>query len=117
MISKYFLKPARLLSWLLPLALLPLPAAAQPTADARGLPTLAPVVNLVTPAVVNVSVITRAPVEDNPLFRDPFFRRFFNLPDRPQRQEQAVGSGVIVDAARGYILTNNHVIKDAEQVV
>ena len=83
MISKYFLKPARLLSWLLPLALLPLPAAAQPTADARG----------------------------------PFFRRFFNLPDRPQRQEQAVGSGVIVDAARGYILTNNHVIKDAEQVV
>jgi serine protease Do/serine protease DegQ len=117
MISKYFLKPARLLSWLLPLALLPLPAAAQPTADARGLPTLAPVVTLVTPAVVNVSVITRAPVEDNPLFRDPFFRRFFNLPDRPQRQEQAVGSGVIVDAARGYILTNNHVIKDAEQVI
>ena len=117
MISKYFLKPARLLSWLLPLALLPLPAAAQPTAAARGLPTLAPVVPLVTPAVVNVSVITRAPVEDNPLFRDPFFRRFFNLPDRPQRQEQAVGSGVIVDAARGYILTNNHVIKDAEQVV
>lgn len=99
-------------------ALLPAMAAAQvPAADARGLPTLAPVVNLVTPAVVNISVITPAPMEDNPLFRDPFFRRFFNLPDRPQRKEQAAGSGVIVDAARGFILTNNHVIKDAQQVI
>jgi len=98
-------------------ALLPLGALAQPVAEARGLPTLAPLVNQVTPAVVNISVITRAPVEDNPLFRDPFFRRFFNLPDQQQRQEQSAGSGVIVDAARGFILTNNHVIKDAEQVI
>jgi len=97
--------------------LAPSPAAAQPAADARGLPTLAPLVNQVTPAVVNISVVTRAPMEDNPLFRDPFFRRFFNLPDRPQRKEQAAGSGVIVDAARGFVLTNNHVIKDAEQVI
>ena len=67
--------------------------------------------------MVNISVVTRSPLEDNPLFRDPFFRRFFNLPDRPQRQEQAAGSGVIVDAARGYVLTNHHVIKDAEQVI
>jgi serine protease Do/serine protease DegQ len=94
------------------------PVRAQPATDARGLPSLAPVVNQVTPAVVNVSVVTRAPMEDNPLFRDPFFRRFFNLPDRPQqRKEQAAGSGVIVDAARGYILTNHHVIKDAEQII
>ena len=98
-------------------ALLPLTATAQTAADARGLPTLAPLVNQVTPAVVNISVVTRAPVEDNPLFRDPFFRRFFNLPDKQQRQEQSAGSGVIVDAARGYVLTNNHVIKDAEQVI
>jgi Do/DeqQ family serine protease len=93
------------------------PVAAQPLTESRGLPTLAPLVNEVTPAVVNISVITRSPLEDNPLFRDPFFRRFFNLPDRPQRKEQSAGSGVIVDAARGYVLTNNHVIKDAEQVV
>jgi serine protease Do/serine protease DegQ len=84
--------------------------------DRRALPTLAPVVAQVTPAVVNISVLTRAPMEDNPLFRDPFFRRFFNLPERPQR-EQAAGSGVIVDAQRGYVLTNNHVIQNAEQVV
>jgi len=93
---------------------------AQPlqTTDARGLPTLAPLVNEVTPAVVNISVITRAPMENNPLFRDPFFRRFFGVPEHQQQQrEQASGSGVLVDAARGYVLTNNHVIKDAERVV
>lgn len=97
--------------------LLPATVGAQTAADARGLPTLAPLVNQVTAAVVNISVLTRAPMEDNPLFRDPFFRRFFNLPDKPQRKEQAAGSGVIVDAARGIVLTNNHVIKDAEQVI
>jgi serine protease Do/serine protease DegQ len=85
--------------------------------DARGLPTLAPLVNEVTPAVVNISVVSRAAPEDNPLFRDPFFRRFFNLPDKPQRQEQSVGSGVIVDVQRGYVVTNHHVIRNAEQVL
>jgi Do/DeqQ family serine protease len=100
------------------LAALLLQAALVHAAAPGGLPTLAPLVNQVTPAVVNISVITRAPMEDNPLFRDPFFRRFFNIPDRPQqRKEQAAGSGVIVDAARGYVLTNHHVVKDAEQVL
>ncbi|HWI13940.1 MAG TPA: Do family serine endopeptidase, partial [Burkholderiales bacterium] len=101
-------------------ALLAVPAAApaaQPRVDAQGMPTLAPLVAEVTPAVVNISVVTRAPMEDNPLFRDPFFRRFFNLPDRSAPAEQAAGSGVIVDAAQGYVLTNHHVVKDAEQVI
>src|SRR5512134_199181 len=93
------------------------PIPAQPQTDARGLPTLAPLVNEVTPAVVNISVITRSPLEANPLFADPFFRRFFSLPDQPQRQEQAAGSGVIVDAARGYVITNHHVIRNAEKVL
>jgi len=70
------------------LAALPAIPASPPTDSARqGLPTLAPLVNEVTPAVVNISVITRSPLEDNPLFRDPYVRRFFNLPDRPQRRE------------------------------
>ncbi len=92
-------------------------AQPQPATDARGMPTLAPLVNEVTPAVVNISVITRSPMENNPLFRDPFFRRFFGVPEQKQQQEQAAGSGVIIDAARGYVLTNNHVIKDAERTI
>ena len=75
---------ARLLFMALLLGAVPRAAAVPP--DARGLPTLAPLVQQVTPAVVNISVVTRSPMEDNPLFRDPFFRRFFNVPDRPQQR-------------------------------
>ncbi len=101
---------------LLLLIVAPAAAAALPL-DVRGLPTLAPMLTQVTPAVVNISVVTRAPMEDNPLFRDPLFRRFFNIPDRPAREEQSAGSGVIVDRERGYVLTNNHVINNAQQIV
>jgi Do/DeqQ family serine protease len=114
-VKPFHLMPLRLALAVLLLLASSAYAAALP--EARGMPTLAPLVNQVTPAVVNISVVTRSPMEDNPLFRDPFFRRFFNVPDRPQRREQAAGSGVIVDAARGHVLTNHHVIKDAEQVM
>jgi len=87
---------------------------ALPTRD--GVPTLAPLVEKVTPAVVNVSVLQRSPDEQNPLLRDPFFRRFFGLPEGSQ-QQIAAGSGVVVDAEHGYVLTNHHVIQDARQVV
>jgi serine protease Do/serine protease DegQ len=82
----------------------------------NGVPTLAPLLQEVTPAVVNISVQTRSAIEDNPLFRDPFFRRFFNIPEQAERPEQSAGSGVIVDAANGYVVTNFHVIKDASRV-
>ena len=101
------------------LLLLLIAAPAAPAAlpfDGKGLPTLAPMLSQVTPAVVNISVVTRSPMEDNPLFRDPLFRRFFNIPERPSR-EQSAGSGVIVDRVRGYVLTNNHVINNAQEVV
>ena len=89
-----------------------------PVSDGKnGLPTLAPMLKDVTPAVVNISVQTRAAIEENPLFRDPFFRHFFNLPDQAARPERSVGSGVIVDAAQGFVITNYHVIKDAQQVI
>jgi Do/DeqQ family serine protease len=84
---------------------------------ASSMPTLAPLVNAVTPAVVNIAVLTRSPMQDNPLFRDPFFRRFFELPDTPSRPQLSAGSGVIVDSARGYVLTNNHVVRNAQRVV
>jgi serine protease Do/serine protease DegQ len=92
------------------------PAAWAAPAARTPSPTLAPVLKEVTPAVVNISVLTRSPLESNPLYQDPFFRRFFNLPDKPKPRVSA-GSGVIVDAARGYVLTNHHVVKEATQVV
>jgi len=109
----------RILSLLAPLLVLlaaPATAAGLPL-DLRGLPTLAPMLSQVTPAVVNISVLTRAPIEENPLFRDPLFRRFFNIPDSAAQGEQSTGSGVIVDRAHGYVLTNNHVIDNAQEVV
>src|SRR4029078_8282334 len=72
----------------------------------------------VTPAAVNISVTATSQSADNPLVLDPFLRRFFDLPAQPSRtwQEQAVGSGVIVDAAKGYVLTNHHVVENAQEI-
>lgn len=97
-------------------AVSPAGAALPPAPTRNGLPSLAPVLEPVTPAVVNISVLQRSPEQQNPLLRDPFFRRFFGLPERPQ-QGLSAGSGVIVDARNGYIITNHHVIKDASAVV
>ena len=81
------------------------------------LPTLAPMLEKVTPAVVNIATEGRIQLRQNPLFSDPFFRRFFNVPDQPiERKTQSLGSGVIVDAKRGLVLTNNHVIANAIQI-
>ncbi|NOY61556.1 MAG: DegQ family serine endoprotease [Gammaproteobacteria bacterium] len=85
--------------------------------DGNGRPTLAPMLKQVTPAVVNISTKSHVKMQQNPLFNDPFFRRFFNVPEMPQeRERQALGSGVIVDADKGYILTNNHVIQNADEI-
>lgn len=91
--------------------------AALPVAvDGEPLPSLAPVLTRVTPSVVNVNTLTRVRVR-SPLLEDPFFRRFFNIPDTPrERVSQSLGSGVIVDADKGYVLTNNHVIARADEI-
>jgi Do/DeqQ family serine protease len=84
--------------------------------DDDPLPSLAPVLERVTPSVVNVYTQTRVRVR-SPLMDDPFFRRFFNVPDLPrERISQSLGSGVIVDADEGYVLTNNHVIAGADDI-
>lgn len=100
------------------LAVLPLHAhAVLPSAvDGQPLPSLAPMLEKVTPAVVNISTKTRVRVR-NPFFDDPVFRQFFGLQGIPrERVEQSLGSGVIVDAAKGYILTNNHVVGGADDI-
>jgi len=91
--------------------------AAIPTSiDGQPLPSLAPMLEKVTPAVVNISTKTRVQVRD-PFFDDPVFRQFFGLQGSPRsRVEQSLGSGVIVDAAKGYILTNNHVVGGADDI-
>ncbi len=88
----------------------PLGASGQP------LPTLAPLLQQVTPAVVNIAVMAAGPEDSNPMMRDPFFRRFFGVPEGGKPQVSA-GSGVIVDAQKGYVITNHHVIKNAREVV
>lgn len=89
--------------------------------DDRGVLTAAPVLERVTPAIVNIATRTEVAVSANPLFNDPFFRRFFDLPPgaSPQPRSQprmSAGSGVIIDADEGYVLTNHHVIANASAV-
>ena len=80
-------------------------------------PTLAPLVRRVAPAVVSIAIKGRVAMEQNPLFSDPLFRQFFNIPQGPiEREIQAVGSGVIVEPREGLIVTNNHVIEHADEI-
>ncbi|MBC7164420.1 MAG: DegQ family serine endoprotease [Roseovarius sp.] len=96
------------------------PVAAQVVtvgADSRGIPTIAPLIDAVDDAVVNIAVVSERPAQMTPLFRDPFFQPFLPPLDLlpPQRQMSA-GSGVIVDADKGYVLTNNHVVENADEI-
>jgi len=77
--------------------------------------SVAPILQKATPAVVNIAVRGHMR-ERNPLFQDPFFRRFFDMPEVVEREVQSAGSGVIVDARQGYVLTNNHVVDDADTI-
>ena len=87
-----------------------------PEMDGAPMHSIAPVVSRVTPGVVSISVRGRVR-EDNPLLQDPLFRRFFNLQQQPvERETQATGSGVIVDAAQGYVLTNSHVTENGNSI-
>ncbi len=95
--------------------------AALPTAVGdTPMPSLAPMVKRVTPTVVNIA--TRGTVRErspqNPLLEDPFFRRFFDIPEMGprERQFQSAGSGVIFDAKNGYIVTNAHVVDNATEI-
>ncbi len=92
--------------------------AALPTeVEGEAMPSLAPMVERVTPAVVNIATEGRVQIRQNPLLNDPFFKRFFNIPDQPrERKTQSLGTGVIIDAERGLVVTNNHVIANAHQI-
>lgn len=102
-----------------------------PTAEAPSLllrkagtnyPSLAPLMRKVTPGVVNVAVEAVVAVDDHPFLHDPDFRRFMErfgaeLPEAGDTERrQSVGSGVIVDAGRGLILTNQHLLEGATSI-
>lgn len=81
----------------------------------QAIPTLAPMLKKVMPSVVNISTQGTVSMRPHPLRNDPFFRHF--APQQPrERQTQGIGSGVIVDAKKGYIMTNNHVIANAHTI-
>ncbi|MGQ9658918.1 MAG: trypsin-like peptidase domain-containing protein [Thermochromatium sp.] len=88
----------------------------------QGYPTLAPLLRQVMPAVVNITVDARLPLEEHPFFNDPEFRRFLDRLGLPlpeidlSERRRSQGSGVIVDAARGYVITNEHLIKNATRI-
>jgi len=82
----------------------------------KELPSLAPILDRTTPAVVNILTRSTVQARRNPLLDDPFFQDFFNLRPQRKRETQGLGSGVIVDARNGYILTNNHVIQGADVI-
>lgn len=85
--------------------------------DKGELPTLAPMLDRTKPAVVNIATRSEVRVQDNPLLNDPFFRHFFDLPEQPRiRPRQSLGSGVIIDARQGLVITNNHVIRGADEI-
>jgi serine protease Do/serine protease DegQ len=110
---------AGLLAGLLLIGQTALAAAALPTeVEGTPMPSLAPMVKRVSPAIVNISASGTVDIRrQNPLFQDPFFRRFFQIPEEQlRRPTQSLGSGVIVDADKGIILTNHHVIEGADQI-
>ncbi len=93
---------------------IPTLAALPPVVDGTPVPSLAPMLQKAMPAVVSINTKQVVRVR-NPFFSDPFFRRLF--PDIPQeRINESLGSGVIIDAAKGYVLTNHHVIENADDV-
>src|SRR3984893_11913009 len=102
----------------------PMGFAAVPATPAveSPMPSLAPMVKRASPSVVNIATrgtIKEKPGQRNPLLDDPFFRRFFDTPpdSKPrERQFQSAGSGVIVDAKNGYIITNHHVVENASEI-
>jgi serine protease Do/serine protease DegQ len=86
--------------------------------SAREMPTLAPMIEEISAAVVNIAVTSN--VSGGPQTpQDELLRRFFDFegpPGQRERELEGAGSGVIVDAANGYILTNHHVIANADQI-
>jgi len=92
-------------------------AALPQQVNGEKLPSLAPMVKETAPAVVNISTRSRVNIQQNPLFNDPFFRHFFRQsPNSQQSQPQSLGSGVVIDAEKGLVISNHHVVGKAGEI-
>jgi len=108
------------------LSFAPIAAAEEVMPAVPALPSLAPMLRGATPAVVNLAAVGPLPGADNPFLgeprvrqflSDPRLRRYFGLPADPESaRRQSIGSGVIVDAEHGYLLTNYHLVEQAERI-
>lgn len=81
-----------------------------------GIASLASAVQKAAPSVVNVYTRKASKLSDHPFYSDPFFKRFFNSTEASQAPKFDLGSGVIM-TKDGYIVTNNHVIDEADEIV
>jgi Do/DeqQ family serine protease len=114
--------PLACVTWLLFAAMVPAAPAGIPLAVGdTPVPSLSPMIKKISPAIVNIA--TRGTIHEkgpqNPLLDDPFFRRFFDVPQDSgprERPFQSAGSGVIFDAKAGYIVTNAHVVENASEI-
>jgi len=93
-------------------------AALPVSAEGQPLPSLAPMIEKTRPAVVNIATRGSIDIQNHPLLNDPLFKRFFKgFENLPQRKEvKSLGSGVIIDAEAGHIVTNFHVIDGADEI-
>src|SRR5690348_15865283 len=98
-----------------------LPIGTQGTAAPREIAgpaeqSLSPLVSKTAPAVVNIATLQASPAQQNPLLQDPFFRHYFGIPDAAIQPAMAACPGVIVDGRRGLVITNFHVVRNAQAV-
>ena len=93
-------------------------SAAKSNLFSAGVPSLAPMLEGVTPAVVNIYTISETEERSHQI-NDPFLRKFFNIPGQQKSRKKnrsGLGSGVIIDNKKGFIITNNHVIAKAKDI-
>ncbi len=98
-------------------AVLPANAGLPLSVGGQALPSLAPMLEQTMPSVVHIATVGRSSGGAPPTLGDPFLDKFFGIPQHRQKKaERSLGSGVIFDASKGLIVTNAHVVEDAEGI-
>jgi len=106
-----------LLTLIVVLFVQPVSAALPLQLNGEPMPSLAPMVKTVAPAVVNIATHSSFSLQHSPLLNDPFFRHFFKQQPKLQRKRpNSLGSGVVINATKGLIITNHHVVDKADEI-